>query len=782
MKGQSTITNLIYLAITLLIAMIIVYFFFSYLQKSSLETISSPFVITNFVLNNFQEESPGSCNFAITFQGNELLNLSKSDVEFAFSNGEYLYPSYSNYTETTSFVTDGEYLYYLNPKPGWSGYNQTICKFLSSSITTNDNYITGITRVINNKQRIFQRFTGNVQFLVNTPDTNPQDIYGDNVLGITATHNLGVITIKGITNSTFSSATTPGTYIYLPNGKYTISYSSAGSDAIFLQWQSDGGVLIKNPEYQITNMTVINNGQLIVKNTLSLIPPVTFNISENQTKTPVENKVNVTADYVSGYYTFYVNKIPYSSCIDTLNKSCVITENSSGTYNITASYKSSTIYGISNNIQETFYIPIYHFNISENQTRTLSGKSVDIVTNNKLENYTFYVNNIPYPGCVNIESKSCVITENSSGTYNISASYNSSTSDGISNILQETFYSYPFLYMSIQNTQPISTSSPFQQEIIFNADNYTQYESSNLGNIRILNSSNQQIDFWCQSGCYNTSTQTIIFMKIPNGINADSSKEYKLEFLNKTVNYNGTTAGEAPQLSPVYAEYDNGANVFNSYVNGDTPTSDFNNASGISISQVTNVDYGNRTINALYVSGLDNQNEPAIIYKKALPNQPTIIQSNFMHLSSEAGGLGASNGEGTLTNDISPSSSSSSISVEAGFGSSLFSQAYDISGTYKNDINQNGSDNSNWNYASLTYYGNSASSWYAYISPQLYSTAGGYSGTVDNNPLSSSSNLYMGVGLVSTSSNYEYQSYYNYILSITYPPNGVMPSVTFKSP
>jgi hypothetical protein len=268
-------------------------------------------------------------------------------------------------------------------------------------------------------------------------------------------------------------------------------------------------------------------------------------------------------------------------------------------------------------------------------------------------------------------------------------------------------------------------------------------------------------------------------MKIPNGINADSSKEYKLEFLNKTVNYNGTAAGEAPQLSPVYAEYDNGANVFNSYVNGDTPTSDFNNASGISISQVTNVDYRNRTINALYVSGLDNQNEPAIIYKKALPNQPTIIQSNFMHLSSEAGGLGASNGEGTLTNDISPSSSSSSISVEAGFGSSLFSQAYDISGTYKNDINQNGSDNSNWNYASLTYYGNSASSWYAYISPQLYSTAGGYSGTVDNNPLSSSSNLYMGVGLVSTSSNDEYQSYYNYILSITYPPNGVMPSVSF---
>lgn len=584
MKGQATI-SIVYMSVGILIALVIMYFLYSYLTSSSLETITSPFVVTNFILNNFQEQIAGSCSFAISFDANQNINLASIHAGFLLSNGEYLYPSYGNYTQTTNFINAGQYLYYLKPNIGWSGYNGTVCKFLSTAITSKSNYITGMTRVIDNKTKIFQRFTGNVEFLVNTPNTNPKDIYGDSVIGITATHNLGVVIIKGITNSTFSEQTTPGTYIYLPAGKYQITYTNEGSSAIFLEWSSDGGVSIQNPSSPVTNMTVINNGQIVIDNTLSLIPPVNFSIIENQTKTPVENKVNVTADYVSGYYTFYVNKAPYSSCIDTLNKTCIITESSSGTYNITASYKSSTIYGISNELQESFYIPIYHFNIIENQTKTLSGKNVDITVNNTLENYTFYVNNVPYQGCINVESKSCIITESSPGTYNITASYNSSTSDGISNTLQEVFYVYPYVYISIDNTQSIATPSPFQQEIIFNADNYTQYESSNLGNIRIFNSQNQQVNFWCESGCYNTSTKTIIFLKLQNGIPALALKQYKMEFLNKTVNYNGTTAGEAPELSgawgtSTFGEYDNGANVFISYAQADGSVSSGYNNSG----------------------------------------------------------------------------------------------------------------------------------------------------------------------------------------------------------
>ena len=151
-----------------------------------------------------------------------------------------------------------------------------------------------------------------------------------------------------------------------------------------------------------------------------------------------------------------------------------------------------------------------------------------------------------------------------------------------------------YLYMTIQNKQSSATPAPFQQEIIFNANNYTKYESANLGNIRIFNSENQQMNFWCQSGCSNTSTKTILYMKIPNGIPASTTQQYKVEFLNKAVTYNGTTAGEAPQLSSTYAEHDNGPNVFIDYWNfaGTTTPSGVSLQSGFSVNDGLQASFG----------------------------------------------------------------------------------------------------------------------------------------------------------------------------------------------
>ena len=88
-----------------------------------------------------------------------------------------------------------------------------------------------------------------------------------------------------------------------------------------------------------------------------------------------------------------------------------------------------------------------------------------------------------------------------------------------------------------------------------------------------------------------------------------------------------------------------------------------------------------------------------------------------------------------------------------------------------------GTSTTNWEYASVTYTGSTASSWSAYIAPQLYSTTGGYSGTVSNNPLSSATNLY--IGQISGSSAIDV--YYNFIRARAYPPNNVMPSISFGS-
>ena len=83
-------------------------------------------------------------------------------------------------------------------------------------------------------------------------------------------------------------------------------------------------------------------------------------------------------------------------------------------------------------------------------------------------------------------------------------------------------------------------------------------------------------------------------------------------------------------------------------------------------------------------------------------------------------------------------------------------------------------------YATVTYTGSGAASWSASVAPQLYSTTGGYSGTVSNNPLSAATNLYLGQISATTSSN-PITIYYNFDRSRAYPPSGIMPSTGFGS-
>ena len=61
------------------------------------------------------------------------------------------------------------------------------------------------------------------------------------------------------------------------------------------------------------------------------------------------------------------------------------------------------------------------------------------------------------------------------------------------------------------------------------------------------------------------------------------------------------------------------------------------------------------------------------------------------------------------------------------------------------------------------------------IAPQLYTSSGGYCGTINNNPLSSSSDIYLGVIGDAFSDDY-WQSAYNWMRFRAYPPNNVMPT------
>ncbi|MDE1865865.1 MAG: hypothetical protein KGH94_04485 [Candidatus Micrarchaeota archaeon] len=122
-----------------------------------------------------------------------------------------------------------------------------------------------------------------------------------------------------------------------------------------------------------------------------------------------------------------------------------------------------------------------------------------------------------------------------------------------------------YLCLSITNSQMSATPAPFQQEITFNPQTYSPYESGDLGNIRFYQGGSA-IASWCESGCSSTSTSAIFWVNLPSGIGANSMVTVQMAFLTKGSEYSGS-AGEAPQLSPTFGQYDNGASVFTNYWN-----------------------------------------------------------------------------------------------------------------------------------------------------------------------------------------------------------------------
>lgn len=141
-------------------------------------------------------------------------------------------------------------------------------------------------------------------------------------------------------------------------------------------------------------------------------------------------------------------------------------------------------------------------------------------------------------------------------------------------------YTFPVL---ITNAQPEPVPSSFQQMITINSSAYPAYEASNLQNVEFLYANGTVIPSWLESGNSNTSTRSVYWLKIEGGIPADSSIRIYLVFASPSTNlFNNETTGEAPTLSPIYGEYDDGSNVFNFYDNfaGPSLSSQWNSSLG----------------------------------------------------------------------------------------------------------------------------------------------------------------------------------------------------------
>ncbi len=122
-------------------------------------------------------------------------------------------------------------------------------------------------------------------------------------------------------------------------------------------------------------------------------------------------------------------------------------------------------------------------------------------------------------------------------------------------------YSVP---ITLTNTQQYSTPVSFQQMLDINSRKFPLI-NSNWTNVNFTDSTGEPLQAWVESNATNSSAHTVVWVKLNQTISGNSNILIFMNILPYNVmSANGPT-GEAPTLSPEYAEYDNGRYVFDHY-------------------------------------------------------------------------------------------------------------------------------------------------------------------------------------------------------------------------
>ncbi len=176
--------------------------------------------------------------------------------------------------------------------------------------------------------------------------------------------------------------------------------------------------------------------------------------------------------------------------------------------------------------------------------------------------FTMHANYCAY-SIQNVSSGSCT---SSPSDYQLRGSV---TAQGAANAIQPTAAYVP---ITITNTEPVPAPAGFQQMITFQPSAYAQYERSDLGNIRFYYNGDE-LRSWCESNCASSSGSSwaVFWVKMPVAVPASTATHNSITidmyFMPTFLGYDGVFAGEAPQLSSTYGQYDNGASVFGFYDN-----------------------------------------------------------------------------------------------------------------------------------------------------------------------------------------------------------------------
>ncbi len=126
---------------------------------------------------------------------------------------------------------------------------------------------------------------------------------------------------------------------------------------------------------------------------------------------------------------------------------------------------------------------------------------------------------------------------------------------------------------AIEGAPSAATSSTFQQKVTWDPVTYAAYEASDLGNVRFCadDACNTPLYAWlesCTGTCGTSATLATAWVKLTSAIaGSGGALTVYMCFESTSTEFDGVYWGEAPDLSPSYAQYDNGANVFSLYDN-----------------------------------------------------------------------------------------------------------------------------------------------------------------------------------------------------------------------
>ena len=127
-----------------------------------------------------------------------------------------------------------------------------------------------------------------------------------------------------------------------------------------------------------------------------------------------------------------------------------------------------------------------------------------------------------------------------------------------------------YVSVEVDNYQYIPTPVPFDLKVKIGSYALSAYESRTLGNVVWFSLNGSIIPSWIQCNANSSSSCTLYWLRLDFSIPGNSSLPVFMGFDNTSVsNFAGTDSleGEAPQLSSIYGEYDNGHLIFPLYCN-----------------------------------------------------------------------------------------------------------------------------------------------------------------------------------------------------------------------